>query len=351
MRRRWADRTGTRARPIDPPVVGIRRLPFRRGPQAELPVKYLIIGGDYDALSGGVMALHLLCDLLNRSGSEAYLCNRVHSVEARPATRFGGLGSVARAWADWHLRGKRRRLVTCPGLLTPVLRDAGVVCGNRDWIVIYPEIIVGNPLAAARVVRWFLHHPGHFSSVTTIHRGELHVRYSDWQRLPGIEGCHAYPGSLRPFAIPGAYGLPAGDPPRSGTAYCLRKGAGRPRVHDLRESVLIDGLSHEQTAEVFRRVKTFISYDLHTTYSLLAVLCGAESVVVPDPALSESEWFAKEENRWGVAYGFDQLAAARATADRQRDRLRRLQEDSLRSVTAFATYAEAHFRAPAARAG
>jgi hypothetical protein len=307
-------------------------------------MKFLITAGDHHELSGGVMALHLLCDLLNRSGHEAYICDRVQSIETPPTTLFGGLGSVVRAWARWHLRQKRRKLVTSPTLLTPVLRDVSVVRCSPDWVVIYPETAYGNPLLAKNVVRWFLHHPGYFSGSVGINRGELHVPYADWQRLPQIEWCDAYPGTLRPFSIPACYTRAADEAPRGGTAYCLRKGAGRPIVHDLADSILIDSLSHEQTAEVFRRVRTFISYDLYTTYSVLAVLCGADSVVIPDPTLPETRWHTQEEDRWGLAYGFERLEAARATAERQRERRTRLQAESLRSVSAFADYAVQHFR-------
>lgn len=308
-------------------------------------MRFLITAGDYNELSGGVLALHLLCDLLNRGGAEAYICDQVQSIEVAPTTLFGGLGSVVRAWGRWHCQQKRRQLITSPTLLTPVLRDVSVVRRSPDWVVVYPETVYGNPLLGANVVRWFLHHPGYFSGSVGINRGELHVRYSDWQRLPQVEWCSAFPGSLRPFKIPACYTPPAVDVPRSGTAYCLRKGTGRPIVHDLEGSVLIDPLSHEHTAEVFRRVKTFISYDLYTTYSSLAVLCGADSVVVPDPALTETQWYAKEEDRWGLAYGFDRLEAARATAARQRARRQGLEADSLRSVAAFAAHARAHFQA------
>ena len=342
--------------PVSPKVILPRRESGADDRSATRPsppdrgMKFLITAGDFDALSGGGLALHLLCDLLNRSGTEAYICEKVQAMEVTPTTAWGGLGSVVRAWARWHFRQKRRRLVTAPDLRTPVLRDLSVVREAPDWIVIYPEIIYGNPLVAKNVVRWFLHHPGYFRGQTGINRDELHVRYSDWQRLPQIEWCHAYPGNLRPFKVPACYTPPAADAPRSGTAYCLRKGAGRPIVHDLRDSVLIDPLNHAQTAEVFRRVKTFISYDLYTAYSSLAVLCGADSVVVPDPSLTETQWYANEEDRWGLAYGFDRLEAARATAARQRARRQALEADSLRSVAAFAAHARAHFQAPARKA-
>ncbi len=308
-------------------------------------VKFLVTAGDYYGLSGGVMAMHLLCDLLNRSGAEAYICAMLQSAESRPTSPFGGIATAAEAWARWHLWRKYRPLVTNPELKTPMLRDVGVVRRSSDWAVVYPEIVFGNPLGARNVVRWYLHHAGYHSGSAGLNRDELHVRYSDWQRLPQMEWCQVYPGCLRPFKIPAAYAPPAPGTPRQGTAYCLRKGAHREIRHDLRDSVLIDSLDHHEIAAIFRRVKTFISYDLYTTYSVLAVRCGAESIVVPDPQLSEEQWFPREEDRWGVAYGFEQVPRARETAERQRQRLEQLEEDSLRSVTSFAAYAERHFHA------
>jgi hypothetical protein len=42
-------------------------------------------------------------------------------------------------------------------------------------------------------------------------------------------------------------------------------------------------------------VETFISYDTYTAYSLFAVLCECESVVIPDEGVSEEAYALSEE--------------------------------------------------------
>ena len=111
---------------------------------------------------------------------------------------------------------------------------------------------------------------------------------------------------------------------RTGVAYCLRKGRNKPRVHEEKGAILIDGLSHEQTAQIFKRVKTFISYDSKTAFSVFAAIAGADSVVIPDPGVDIESWEPQEKYRYGVAYGFENIEWARNTRPLM---LRAIQDD------------------------
>ncbi len=92
--------------------------------------RFVIAAPDYTDNHGGVVAMHRLCDRLNRIGYEAYI---------EP------LGEAT---------GETR-----PGWRTPLWwrRDFD------DTVMIYPEIVTGNPLGAARVVRWLLNRPNWFT--------------------------------------------------------------------------------------------------------------------------------------------------------------------------------------------
>ena len=122
-----------------------------------------------------------------------------------------------------------------------------------------------------------------------------------------------------------------------------RDGRERPIVHDLDNSIrLTRDLSHAQIAAIFKRIKTFISYDSRTLFSELAVLCGCESVVIPEEGVSEEEWRPVVASRSGVAYGFEKLPQARATAHllldymlEKQDRARLAVEEMLRETDAF----------------
>src|SRR5206468_9783222 len=82
---------------------------------------------EYTHRSGGIRALHRLCHLLNEAGYSARLLpNRLDLPFA-----------------------------TNPAWNTPL--HSGSI---GDGIVIYPEVVSGNPLLARRVVRWALNFPG-----------------------------------------------------------------------------------------------------------------------------------------------------------------------------------------------
>ncbi|AXS80363.1 hypothetical protein HYN24_10225 [Dechloromonas sp. HYN0024] len=99
---------------------------------------------------------------------------------------------------------------------------------------------------------------------------------------------------------------------------------------------MIDGKSHAEVAAIFKRVKTFISYDTYTAYSSFAVLCGAASVVIPDHGVDKYAWYPDPADRYGVAYGFEDIEWALETAPRVLDRMLVKEADSLKNVSLFA---------------
>lgn len=265
---------------------------------------FIVYAPRFNENSGGSIVLHRLVDLLNRSGHRAFLWpNR------RPRNHLRA--SVVNKFAlwRWQWREWRKPFVTHPSFITPVATDADL----DGSIVVYPETTRGNPLESPRVVRWLLHKPGfhkHHNDFGPDDRFFFFQRAFNDPRL-NPDG----PENLLKVSWlrDDVYHPPVLKQPRHGTAVLWRKGRGRPPIHDPSDAVVVDGLSHAEMAEVFRRVRTFICYDLYTKYSLFAALCDCDSVVVPDPNITKEQWYPDPADRYGIAYGLDELEWARST--------------------------------------
>lgn len=101
-----------------------------RNLHGKLPAPYYIYAPDYRETSSGICVMHYLCHALNIAGHEAYvaLCDVVN-----------------------------------PALRTPSLTDE-IIKRHQDLgrtpIVVYPEVVSGNPLSGPVVVRYILNREG-----------------------------------------------------------------------------------------------------------------------------------------------------------------------------------------------
>jgi hypothetical protein len=207
----------------------------------EKAVKYLIWSPNYDHKSGGVRALHKFCHLLNESGCEAYITGNPNP--------------------EWN-----EKLYT--GL-----------ADEDNPIVVYPEIVPGNPLNARKVVRWVLNTPGYLAGEVHYHPSELLFtwdrRFLDLPKdrilkVKNIEdGLFVNKGGKR-------------------TMDCFWMGKGLKRSPYL---AFTDGMleitaewpqQRTELAKLFNKVKTFYTYDDCTQLSLEASLCGCKVVLLPE---------------------------------------------------------------------
>lgn len=296
--------------------------------------KFLIFAPAYRSDNGGGIVLHRLCSLLNELGYEAYLTRFFNGAPVYSNDFVVPLSRIV-ARSIWNLISPFK---VNPEWHTPIIKFPKLPLGPK-WIVVYPEIVFGNPLKAQCVVRWLLHRPGFHTGHMYYGSGEYHVDFNTFAENFCFPDCKMASRSLNVLAFPFEHynmekALPSDK--RAGTAYCLRKGKGKPLVHDLRNSVLIDGKSHAEVAAILKRVKTFISYDVYTAYSSFAVLCGAESVVIPDSGVDKHAWFPDPADRYGVAYGFDDMHWALETAPLVIGRMKAKEAISMENVAHFA---------------
>lgn len=304
--------------------------------------KFIIFSPKYSDKSGGVICLHYLTHLINEVGGEAYIFPRFFNYEINKYSLARGVvKSIYSRIVD-----PLRKFKTNPLFNTPIFNNYKKIKNSDEWIVIYPEIVFGNPLEANNVVRWLLHDPGYHTKKIHYGPGELYFRYQPGFARFEILGSKCSENLLYIEHYPiHLYNEKGVSPRRKGVAYCVYKGKGREIVHTCDDAILIDDLSHEEISLIFKRVEVFISYDTRTAYSVLAALCGCDSVVVPVDGVSAEMWMPSEEFRHGIAYGFDDLPRARMTRGKLIDRINSANCRNRDSVTAFMAEANNYFDA------
>lgn len=267
---------------------------------ATRPAPYYIYAYDYRRTSTGVRVLHKLCDALMRAGHEAYVVANVVS----------------------------------PQLMTPRLTQ-DVVDLHRalgvEPIMVYPEVMDGNPLSGKVVVRYLLNQPSFLTGQHEFGENDLLFAYSRELLQPGMSeaDCLYLPAvELQIFQ-------PPLDPARRVAGrVCYYQGRdGQATVDpallspDAIEITQNYPDSWELLAEIFQQCEIFYS-GTATALCAEAVLCGCLAVVIP------SRWApvaiaSGHSGSFGCAWGTEptELARARATLPLVRERYEALERD------------------------
>jgi hypothetical protein len=277
-----------------------------------------------------VIALHTLGDRLNQLGAKAAIWP-----SGKPA--------------PWELKQPRGFAKFVLQLLKPIEPyDTGPFPRRiarfrdlKDAIVVYPEIVSGNPLGVERVVRWLLYAPGFHTGEVNFGKDDLYFFYQEKFNDLALNPDHE--NLLRVSTVHQAYEQ-TNFSTRSGAAYIVRKGEGKILNQHPANAIKVDALTHSAKAEVFNEVKYFYSYDLYTMYSVYAALCGCISIVIPEPGVSRGEWYPEDDRRFGIAYGptDEQWAVETRPALIERLQKERGEEDAL--VKAFIQKCVKRFR-------
>ncbi len=298
-------------------------------------MKFVIFVSGYDDNSGGTVVLHQLCDRLNKAGQDAYIWPSNKPV-LNVKTPFK-TGYLLLRYCCRHIRRGFRKN---PLLNTPIASYKDL----QKAIVIYPEVIVGNPLHAQYVVRWLLHKPGfHNGGKIEFGADDLFFYYDkvfDDSRFNRYPENHLHIISQRSDV----YKI-TNQGKREGTCYLLLKGKDRALVHDITDSILIDALgSHEERARVFNQVEYCISYDMYTMYNIYAAMCGCIPIVIPEQGVTKEQWQPIEEGRYGIAYGYDDIEYAKQTRLLLLEHLKKQEDDSTASVNRFVQKCREYFQ-------
>ncbi|WP_342651042.1 glycosyltransferase [Pseudomonas sp. REB1044] len=261
------------------------------------PQPYYIYAPDYRRSSAGIRVLHMLCDALNQSGQEAYVTASVVN----------------------------------PDLITPKL-NADLIAQHQfqglSPIIVYPEIIDGNPLNGQTVVRYLLNRPGFLHGEGLYAEDDILFSYTKPLLMPGMS-------EDRVLYLPGpdlTVFCPPSDPAkRIPGKVCYYQG--RNGQAPIDSALLPPGAievtsrwpqSWEALADLFQQCEYFYCTEA-SALAGEAALCGCLGVVIPN------EWapLKLESTAYGVAWGTDpaEIERARSTNHLLRERLLKAQVD------------------------
>lgn len=295
-------------------------------------MRFIFYTPHYDDNSGGGIAIYKLANMLNENGhiAKIWYWTRLHENEVRMIN-----GKVAKEFFIPPYVSLKD--VDCP---YPIIEATAE--DIKDSIVVYPEIIEGNPLGAKKVVRWLLNKPGAITGVTSYGFGDLIFYYADHFLPEGISLDESFRLKITDMKTHIYKDRNEGE--RQGVYYMVRKGRDVPLTYHPENALQVDGKSHAELAEIFAKAQMFISYDLHTAYSLFASLCGCDSVVVPRPGMSKEQWkIGKDQSDLdGIAYGYEDIERARVTRPAMIARVHRGQAINLQAMNNFLATCERH---------
>ncbi len=256
-----------------------------------------IYAPSYDMNNGGTVVLHRLCHILNEiGGCESYLIKTSSHKHKRSFFRY---------FMKKHFRFKNKNnYKTNINWNTPIWDKYNY---PKDSVIIYPEIINGNPLGIKNVVRWFLHQPGFHTNEVSYSSGELYFKFNSAINDFYYPCSKTSSNEMKVIYYPIDIYNKKNDHSKTHnrdipSCHMIRKGTHKKHIHS-EQSISLDGLEHEEIADIFIRSRKFFCYDDYTAYSIFAVLSGCESIVIPDEETSIDDWYPNIEDRYGIAYG------------------------------------------------
>lgn len=215
---------------------------------------YYIYAPPYTRTSAGIKALHLLCHALNLSGEEAYVTTDS----------------------------------TDPRLRTPQLHDRAMQKHQLlglEPLVVYPEVVHGNPLEGRSVVRYVLNRFGMLGGPASYHPSDLLLAYSEDLIPAGLDSLPLFLPTVDVNLFNNENN--EHDNCRSGTLfYPGRYGDAINQHQELaRTSTIITyswPTSHEELAALLRRSSVLYCFT-YSAIALEATLCGCPVVFMPSP--------------------------------------------------------------------
>ena len=208
-----------------------------------------------------------------------------------------------------------------------------------EFIAIYPEVTIGNPLNCKKVVRWLLHSPDEIiqGSSQFYEPSDTLIAMETWVKEMSEEKGFKVADKLLKILHIDFDIFKNENQQRNGICHIIKKGiATNP---EGLKGVDITPFCNDPKAlaKIFNKSTTFYSYDDKTYLSVLAALCGCDSIVVNTESHSSDKYFDARADFWkyGIAYGINNLEHARNTKHLLKEELIKEKQKCLSSVKEF----------------
>jgi hypothetical protein len=244
---------------------------------------------------------------------------------------------------------------------TTTVFDSKAICVNidkakeiaieDDVITIYPEVISGNPFNAKNVVRYVLYYPGWHAGDKEYSDDELIITYNN-EYVKDTKYDNAF---VLTVLNPKLNIMKNHDKKRNKIGLLVRKCKDfdykmnllNQYKHLLKLPVIsIDDEIKKCTdlrnlSKIYNTISLFISFDPHTYHSTMAALCGCTSVVIPSKEISSEEFYNVQ--KYGVAYGFENIDFAKLTHGKMIENLKEMEKDTFVQCADFVKLVKSHF--------
>lgn len=263
--------------------------------------------GDYTPNGGGCVALHKLCHNISSCGEQCYI------MTSKKNPDYLGIQIDQ--------------------------QEAINLCTTTDAIAIYPEVTIGNPFQANKVMRWILYNVRDYGEFGVYGANDLIYMYAPFFNLRTYQEVH---GELRAMELnlDIFYNKKL---ERNGSCYLIKKGNNKEQVHPA-DSIMLDDYpqkgGNEYLAHIFNTTEIFFSYDNATFLSTFASLCGCVSIVMPDEGVSADEFHnGYPYFKHGIAFGYNDIPYALLTRHLLKDELLKIEAETIEQTKAFITKA------------
>ena len=141
---------------------------------------------------------------------------------------------------------------------------------RNNAVIVYPEIVFGNPLNAKKVVRYVLYYPGVNGGDAKFDENEMIFTFSsEYYKNADLLSISTMDLSL----------FYRDDTPKDINCYFINKGGKWKEIPEFKDFVEINmsyPSTREELANLLKRTKTLYSYDRHTLLAEEAYACGCE---------------------------------------------------------------------------